>query len=51
MLDDPLQLLMHQLHAAQAGLLQPLDLPFDQQLEGDLGHEEGGTRTLRGDTC
>lgn len=38
-LDDPLHLLMNQLHAAQTGLLQTLDLPFHQQLKRNLRHE------------
>ena len=42
MLNDSLHLLMHQLHAPQAGLLQTLDLPLDQQLEADLRHEQRG---------
>lgn len=32
-LDNPLHLLMNQLHAAQTWLLQTLDLPLHQQLK------------------
>lgn len=45
-LDDPLHLLVHQLHTAQARLLQALHLLLYKQLEGDLGHEKGRARTL-----
>ena len=41
-LDDPLHLLVHQLDAPDARLLQPSDLPLDEQLERHLRHEEGG---------
>lgn len=39
MLDDPLHLLMNQLHAAKTGLLQTLDLALHQQLKRNLRHE------------
>lgn len=39
-LDDPLHLLVDQLHAAQAGLLQAFHLLFHQQLEGHLRHKQ-----------
>lgn len=38
-LDDPLHLLVNQLHTAKTGLLQTLHLPFHQQLKGNLRHE------------
>ncbi len=41
MLDDALHLLVHKFHASEAGLLQPADLPFDEQLKGHLGDKEG----------
>lgn len=47
MLDDPLQLFVNQLYTTHAGLLQSLNLPLHQQLEGHLGHKECGTRTLQ----
>lgn len=50
MLDDPLQLLVDQLHTAQTGLLQTLDLPLHQQLKGDLRYKEGRPRTLQHST-
>lgn len=40
-LDDPLHLLVDQLHAAQTGLLQAFHLLLHQQLEGNLGHKQG----------
>ena len=46
-LDDPLHLLVDQLHAAQTGLLQAFHLLLHQQLEGNLGHKQGGTRALK----
>ncbi len=45
-LDDPLHLLVDQLHAAQTGLLQAFHLLLHQQLEGNLGHKQGRTRAL-----
>lgn len=45
-LDDSLHLLVDELHAAQAGLLQAFDLFLHQQLEGHLRHEQGGTGPL-----
>ena len=50
-LDDPLHLLMNKLHAPQAGLLQPLNLPFDQQLEADLRYKECGSRPVAVPDC
>lgn len=47
-LDDPLHLLVDQLHAAQAGLLQAFHLLLHQQLKGDLGHKQGRTWALKG---
>lgn len=38
-LDNPLHLLVNQLHAAQTGFLQTLDLPLNQQLKGNLRHK------------
>lgn len=38
-LDDPLHLLVNQLHTTQAGFLQALDLPLHEQLEGNLRHK------------
>lgn len=38
-LDNPLHLLVNQLHAAQTGLLQTFDLPLHQQLKGNLRHK------------
>lgn len=38
-LDNSLHLLVNQLHAAQTGLLQTLDLPLHQQLKGNLRHK------------
>ena len=38
-LDNPLHLLVDQLHAAQTGLLQAFDLPLHQQLKRNLRHE------------
>ena len=35
-LDDPLHLLVDQLHTAETWLLQSLDLSLNQQLEADL---------------
>lgn len=49
-LDDPLQLFMNQLDAAQAGFLQTLNLPLYQQLEGHLGHKECRSWTLQGES-
>lgn len=46
MLDDPLQLLMNQLHTAKTGLLQPLNLPLHQQLKRHLGHKKCWPWTL-----
>ena len=46
MLDDPLHLLVDQLHAAQTGLLQAFHLLLHQQLEGHLGHKQRWTRAL-----
>lgn len=46
MLDDPLHLLVDELHAAQTGLLQAFHLLLHQKLEGNLGHEQGGTWAL-----
>lgn len=46
-LNDPLQLLVDELHAAQARLLQSLDLPLHQQLEAHLRNEQRWTRPLR----
>ncbi len=43
MLDDALHLLVHEFNAPEARLLQPADLPFDEQLKGHLGDKEGGT--------
>lgn len=37
----------YQLDASQRRVLQPSDLPFDEQLERDLGHEERGPRPGR----
>lgn len=45
-LDDPLHLLVDQLHAAQTGLLQAFHLFLHQQLEGNLGHKKGRARAL-----
>lgn len=45
-LDDPLHLLVDQLHAAQTGLLEAFHLLLHQELEGDLGHKQGGTGPL-----
>lgn len=49
-LDDPLQLFMNQLDAAQAGLLQTLNLPLYQQLEGHFGHKKCRSWTLQGNS-
>lgn len=49
-LDDPLQLFMNQLHTAQAGILQTLNLPLYQQLERNLWHKKSRSRTLQGQT-
>lgn len=38
-LDNPLHLFVNQLHTAQTGLLQALDLPLDEQLKGNFRHE------------
>lgn len=46
-LNDPLHLLMHQLHTAQTGLLQTLHLPLHQQLKRHLRHEQSRTWTLK----
>lgn len=46
-LNDPLHLLMHQLHTAQTGLFQTLHLPLHQQLKRHLRHEQSRTWTLR----
>src|SRR4029434_3098786 len=43
----PLYLLWHQLHTAQAGLLQTLDLFLHQQLKRNLRHKQRWTRSLR----
>lgn len=45
-LDDPLHLLVDQLHAAQARLLQAFHLLLHQQLKRHLGHKQGRTRAL-----
>lgn len=45
-LNDPLHLLVDQLHAAQTGLLQAFHLLLHQQLERNLGHKQGRTRAL-----
>lgn len=47
-LDDALQFLMHQLHTAQAWLLQTLDLTFHQQFKGNLRDKKGWAGTLQG---
>lgn len=47
MLDDPLQLLVNQLHTAQTGFLQTLNLPLHQQLKGNLRHKKSWPRTLK----
>ena len=39
-LNDPLHLLVDELHAPQAGLLQSLDLSLDQELKADLGDKQ-----------
>lgn len=38
-LNNPLHLLVNQLHTAQTGLLQTFDLPLYQQLKGNLWHK------------
>lgn len=45
-LDDPLHLLVDELHTTQTGLLQAFHLLLHQELEGNLGHEQGGTWAL-----
>lgn len=45
-LNDPLHLLVDQLHAAQTGFLQAFHLLLYQQLEGNLWHEQGRSRAL-----
>lgn len=45
-LDNPLHLLVNQLHTSQTGLLQTLDLTLDQQLERHLGHKQSRPRAL-----
>lgn len=45
-LDDPLHLLVDQLHAAQTGLLQAFHLLLHQQLEGNLRDKQGRTWAL-----
>lgn len=42
-LDYALHFLVHQLDASQRGLLEPTDLPLNQELERNLGHEERGS--------
>ncbi len=43
-LDDPLQLLVHQLHALETRRQQESDLSLDEQLECHFGDEEGRSR-------
>ena len=45
-LDDPLHLLVDQLHTAQTGLLQAFHLLLHQQLKGNLRHKQGWTWAL-----
>lgn len=46
-LDDPLELLVNELHAAHAGLLQALYLPLHQQLKRYFRHKKSRPWTLQ----
>lgn len=50
-LDDPLQLLMDELHAAQTRLLQSLNLPLHQQLKAHLRNKQRWPWTLPHKQC
>lgn len=45
-LDDPLHLLMNQLHTSKTGIFQTFDLSFHQQLKRHLRHKQRRSRAL-----
>ena len=45
-LNDSLQFFVDEFHTAQTGVFQTLDLPFNEQFEGDLWNEQSRSGTL-----
>lgn len=46
MLDDALHFFVDQFNAAQGRFFETADLALDEQLEGDFGNEESGSRAV-----